>query len=220
MERKRDSVETFQKRLRDEVAAVENEINACNRQIEALNKRLEGLKRARELFDEEPAAVTELLRTSTQAEDGARNIQEPASEAAVKASARKSQPRSASRKLDAAPARAKPDRSLSAREQKAAQAHLAQVRDASRNDKVKRTDLIAALNREFGWKCSASNLTGHLYTNPKIFTHTEADRSGKNPIRWWLKQQLLGRRSALLHLLSHYRTREELSFDEVERIKI
>ena len=76
MERKRDSVETFhQKRLRDEVAAVENEINACNRQIEALNKRLEGLKRARELFDEEPAAVTELLRTSTQAEDGARNIQ-------------------------------------------------------------------------------------------------------------------------------------------------
>ncbi len=147
MERKRDSVETFQKRLRDEVAAVENEINACNRQIEALNKRLEGLKRARELFDEEPAAVTELLRTSTQAEDGARNIQEPASEAAVKASARKSQPRSASRKLDAAPARAKPDRSLSAREQKAAQAHLAQVRDASRNDKVKRTDLIAAVLR-------------------------------------------------------------------------
>jgi len=206
MERKRDSVETFQKRLRDEVAAVENEINACNRQIEALNKRLEGLKRARELFDEEPAAVTELLRTSTQAEDGARNIQEPASEAAVKASARKSQPRSASRKLDAAPARAKPDRSLSAREQKAAQAHLAQVRDASRNDKVKRTDLIAAvlrtapqttlqelikaLNREFGWKCSASNLTGHLYTDPKMFTHTEADRSGKNPIRWSLKQQL------------------------------
>jgi hypothetical protein len=40
MGRKRDSVETFQKRLRDEVAVVENEINACNRRIEALNKRL------------------------------------------------------------------------------------------------------------------------------------------------------------------------------------
>jgi prophage DNA circulation protein len=204
MERKKDSsVETFQKRLRDEVAAVENEIKACNLQVEALNKRLDGLKRACELFDAEPAAVTELLRTSTQAENGARNIQEPASAAAVKVSARKSQPRSAPRKLVAAPARAKPHQSLSAREQKAAQAHLAQVRDASHNGKVKRTDLIAAvlrttpqttlqelikaLNREFSWKCTESNLTGHLYTNPKLFTHTEADRSGKNPIRWSLK---------------------------------
>lgn len=201
MEQKKDSVETFQKRLRDEVAAVENEINACNRQVEALNKRLEGLKRARELLDSEPAAITELLRTSSQAESGARNIEEPAA-AAVKASGRKSQPRSASHKLDAAQDRAKPHRSLSAREQKAAQAHLAQVRDASHNGKVKRTDLIAAvlrstpqttlkelikaLNREFGWKCTESNLTGHLYTNPKMFTHTEADRSGKNPIRWSL----------------------------------
>ena len=25
---------------------------------------------------------------------------------------------------------------------------------------------------------AASNLTGHLYTNPKMFTHTEADRAG------------------------------------------
>jgi hypothetical protein len=198
-----DSVVTFQKRLQDEVAAVESEINACNQRIEALNKRLEGLKRARELFDAEPAAVTELLRTSTQAENGAQNIQEPASAAAVQAAARKSQPRSASGKLDAVPGRAKPHRSLSAREQKAAQLHLAQVRDASHNGKVKRTDLIAAvlratpqttlqelikaLNREFGWKCTESNLTGHLYTNPKMFTHTEADRSGKNPIRWSLK---------------------------------
>jgi hypothetical protein len=36
---------------------------------------------------------------------------------------------------------------LSAREQTAAQAHLAQVRDASNNGKVKRTDLIAAVLR-------------------------------------------------------------------------
>src|SRR5258708_1106516 len=116
MERKSDSVETFQKRLRDEAAAVENEIKPCNLRVEALNKPLEGFKRARELFDSEPGAVTELLRTSTQAENGARNIQEPASAAAVKASARKSRLRSASRKLHAASAQAKPDRSLSARE--------------------------------------------------------------------------------------------------------
>jgi hypothetical protein len=48
-------------------------------------------------------------------------------------------------------------------------------------------ELIKALNREFGWKCTESNLTGHLYTNPKMFTHTEADRSGKDPMRWSLK---------------------------------
>ena len=28
-------------------------------------------------------------------------------------------------------------------------------------------ELIMALNQEFGWKCTESNLTGHLYTNPK-----------------------------------------------------
>ncbi|MGH9344222.1 MAG: hypothetical protein ACRD19_10725 [Terriglobia bacterium] len=89
------------------------------------------------------------------------------------------------------------------RAQKAAQAHLAQVREANRNGKAKRTDLIAAvlratpqltvreiigaLNREFGWKCGESNLTGHLYTNPEMFTHTRSDHSGKNLVRWSLK---------------------------------
>ena len=48
-------------------------------------------------------------------------------------------------------------------------------------------ELITALNQEFAWKCTASNLTGHLYTNPKMFTHTAADRTGKNPVRWSLK---------------------------------
>jgi hypothetical protein len=37
-----DSVETYQKRLQDGIAAVENELNAHNQQIEVLTKRLEG----------------------------------------------------------------------------------------------------------------------------------------------------------------------------------
>jgi hypothetical protein len=37
---KTDSVATFQKRVQDELAAVENEISERNQQIEALNKRL------------------------------------------------------------------------------------------------------------------------------------------------------------------------------------
>ncbi len=47
--------------------------------------------------------------------------------------------------------------------------------------------IITALNKEFGWKSTASNLTGHLCTNPTMFTHTAADRAGKNPVRWSMK---------------------------------
>jgi predicted nucleic acid-binding Zn-ribbon protein len=197
---KMDSVATFQKRVQDELAAVENEINGYNQQIEALNKRLEGLKRARELFESDPAAITELLRSSTPAENGTSNKQELATPSTA---ARTPQTRNTSPKLTATAGRAKAYQPLNAREHKAAQAHLTQVREANSNGKVKRTDLIAAvlqgtpektieeiimvLNKEFGWKSTESNLTGHLYTNPKMFTHTKADRSGKTPIRWSLK---------------------------------
>jgi hypothetical protein len=194
-----DSLKTYQKRLQDEIAAVESEINARKQQIEALTKRMEGLKRALELLDSEQPAITELLRTSIP--DGAATLhtREPAALtlAALKASALKPQPR-------ATPDKTAPDRrrQSSARALKAAQSHLAEVRKANEEGKVKRPELIAAvlkanpltvqeiiaaLNKEFGWKCTASNLTGHLYTNPKMFTHTAADRAGKNPVRWSLK---------------------------------
>ena len=48
-------------------------------------------------------------------------------------------------------------------------------------------DLISAVGKEFGWECTESNITGHLYTNPKRFTHTKADRANKQPIKWSLK---------------------------------
>ena len=71
--------------------------------------------------------------------------------------------------------------------------------EANRNGKVSRTKLIAAVlqadprmtvqeiiaahNQEFAWKCTASNLTGHLYTNPNMFTHiggrTRRQESGR-----------------------------------------
>jgi hypothetical protein len=192
-----DSVATFQKRVQDELAAVENEISERNQQIEALNKRLEGLKRARELFESEPAAITELLRSSSSpAGNGTSNKPELATPSTA---ARTSQTRITSPKLTAAAVRAKAHQPLNAREHTAAQAHLNQMREANSNGKVKRTDLIAAvlqgtpemtieeiimvLNKEFGWKSTESNLTGHLYTNPKMFTHTKADRSGKTAIR-------------------------------------
>jgi hypothetical protein len=98
----------------------------------------------------------------------------------------------------------RPPRQLGARAQKAAHAQLNELQQANRNGRVKRTALIAAvlkgtsdltvqeliagLNQKFAWKCTASNLSGHLYTNPKMFTHTAADRAGKNPVRWSLNR--------------------------------
>src|SRR5438128_9847461 len=60
-----NSLDVFEKRLRDETAAVEREIDSHNQQIEALNKRLEGLKRAAELFESDEPAISELLRAGT-----------------------------------------------------------------------------------------------------------------------------------------------------------
>ena len=74
---------------------------------------------------------------------------------------------------------------------------------SSRNGAVKRVDMIAAalkrhprltvrellatLDREFGWKCGESNLTAHLYTNPERFVHSKADRAGKQLVAWSLR---------------------------------
>jgi hypothetical protein len=46
-----NSLNTFEMRIRDELAAVEKEIQSHNQQVGLLTKRLEGLKRADELFD-------------------------------------------------------------------------------------------------------------------------------------------------------------------------
>ena len=59
-----NAVDTHQKRLHDEIAAVEKEIQSHNQQVAALNQRLEGLKRADELFESDQAAIAELLQTS------------------------------------------------------------------------------------------------------------------------------------------------------------
>ncbi|HTT76245.1 MAG TPA: hypothetical protein VMF50_09750, partial [Candidatus Binataceae bacterium] len=48
-------------------------------------------------------------------------------------------------------------------------------------------ELIEAVGKEYGWQCTESNITGHLYTNPKRFTHTKADRVNKKPITWSLR---------------------------------
>ncbi len=153
-----DLVKTYQKRLQDGIAAVEHEITARTKQIEGLTKRMEGLKRALELFRSDQAAITELLRTSIGGEVG---LPDTRPEAARPAAASKVSPRVKRTDLIAAVLQGTPGLTIQ--------------------------ELIAGLNQKFAWKCTASNLTGHLYTNPKMFTHTAADRAGKNPVRWSLK---------------------------------
>ena len=193
-----NSIETYQERLRDELAAVANEIKDRSHQIEILAKRVEALKRALELFGSDQSAIAELLRTSAEAANGSRQMPEGSGPASAKVSAAKAAPRSAAPKAEASA-----PRQLGVRALKAARKHLDEVRAANRSGKAKRPDLIAAvlqnnpwltnqeiiaaLKKEFGWDCKESNLTGQLYTHPERFTHTAGDRSGKNPSRWSVK---------------------------------
>jgi chaperonin cofactor prefoldin len=55
-----NSLDAFEKQLRDETATVEKEIQSHNQQLEALNKRLESLKRAAELFEAEQGAISRI----------------------------------------------------------------------------------------------------------------------------------------------------------------
>jgi hypothetical protein len=186
------SVETYQKRLQDEVSLVEQEIESYNQQIETLNTRLEGLKRALELCDSEQSAVAELLRTGIPGLE----LAAPKPSRASAATSRKSAP---SRK--AAPIQRRPP--VAMRSAKRGGKAAMPVARAGLNAAMKRVDmiaaalkrhprltvreLIAALDRDFGWKCGESNLTAHLYTNPDRFSHTKADRAGKQLVAWSLR---------------------------------
>src|SRR6266849_10672366 len=146
-----DSVETYQKRLKDGIAAVENEINAHNQQIEVLTKRLEGIKRALELFRSDQAAITELLRTSIEGEIGPLATQSaaarPAAASTVSSSAKVKARVSRTKSATAFVRSARPPRQLGARAQRAASAQLNELREANRKGNVKRTELLVAVLR-------------------------------------------------------------------------
>jgi hypothetical protein len=177
-------VDPHQQRLHDEYSVVEKEIEAHNGQIEALKQRLEGLKRAIELFGSDQAAISELLRATGQSSNGhsVHLVVTPAN-GKRKGLVRRGRP----------PAVRMPSSPIG-RGRRA----MAQM-----DGKVKRVDMIAtvlkrhpamtvrelieAVGKEYGWLCTESNITGHLYTNPKRFAHTKADRANKKPITWSLR---------------------------------
>ena len=189
------AVDTHQKRLHDEIAAVEKEIQSHNQQVAALSQRLEGLKRAVELFKSEPSAIVELLRTSTPLGEGLFGDAPIASAATAQ---------NAGGHRNATPLQSQSGRVTQKVRGKinTITAHRA-ARKAVRNGGLKRIDmiaavlkryrglsvreLIAALDKEFGWKSAESSVTAHLYTNQNRFVHTKPDRAAKRPVTWSLK---------------------------------
>ena len=185
-----NSVDTFHKRLRDEIAAVEKEIQSHNQQVEALSKPLEGLKRADELFESDQAAITELLQTSIANGSGIAREMATAPAATMQRAAVSLKATGAQKQLG--------------RRTQVGRGKMQTGRaPASRNGGTTRVDmiaavlkrhrglspreLIAALDREFGWKSSESYVTGLLYTNQKKFAHTQPDRAANRPVTWSLK---------------------------------
>jgi hypothetical protein len=189
-----DPLQRYQKRLRDEVAAVEKETRSHNQQVAALNQRLEGLKRAVELFEFEQSAIVELLRTNTPLAEGLFRDAAIASAATAQnagahpnASPLRSQSRAVpqtgrgkTKTVTAYPAgRKAPNGGLKRMDMIAAV--------LKRHRGLSLRELIAALDKEFGWKSTESHVTNLLYTNQKKFAHTKPDRAANRPVTWSLK---------------------------------
>ena len=190
-----NAVDTHQKRLRDEVAAVEKEIQSHNQQVAALNQRLEGLKRAVELFESEQSAMVELLRTNPPLAEGLFRD-------AATASTATAQNAGAHRNATPLQGQSRPLTQTGRSKTKTVTAYPA-GRKAGPNGGLKRMDmiaavlkrhrglnlreLIAALDKEFGWKSTESHVTNLLYTNQKKFAHTQPDRAANRPVTWSLK---------------------------------
>ncbi len=185
-----NSVDTFHKRLRDEIAAVEKEIQSHNQQVESLTKRLEGLKRADELFESDQAAIAELLQTGIANGSGITREMATAPAATMQRAAVSPKATGAQQQLG--------------RRTQVGRGKMQTGRvPASRNGGLTRVDMIAAvlrrhprrtvrelialLDRESRWKTTESAVTGHLYTLRDKFVHTPPDRATNRPVTWSLK---------------------------------
>jgi hypothetical protein len=189
-----NSLNTFEMRIRDELAAVEKEIQSHNQQVGLLTKRLEGLKRADELFDSDQAALAELLQASLG--DGSDILRQFAASPATAGQ------RAASRKRRGAQKQLGRGAKTSRGNMNGARANVAHrtVRQTSGLTRVdmmaavlkrhpRRTvrELIALLDKQFHWKANESAVTGKLYTRRDLFVHTQPDRTANRPVTWSLK---------------------------------
>jgi hypothetical protein len=187
------SLDSFHKRLRDEIAAVEREIQSHNQQVETLGRRLEGLKRAIELFGSDQAAIAELLQTSLF--NGSATNQKTATAPAV------TMQRTAARPT-ATVAQKQPGRSAQVSQSNTRHAQTG-AKAGNRSGGLSRVDmiggvlkrhprrtvreLIALLNKEYRWKTTESAVTRNLYTRRDKFVHTQPDRAANRLVTWSVK---------------------------------
>ena len=189
-----NSVDTFKKRLHEEIAAVEQEIQAHNQQVEALSKRLEGLKRADELFESDQAAVAELLQASIG--NGSGITRQMATTPAV-TTHRAARPRATDarkqlgRGIQIGRGIVKPGRANRVARTMSHNGGLTRVDMMAavlrRHPRRTVRELIALLDKECRWKTNESAVTGKLYTRRDKFVHTQPDRSTNRPVTWSLK---------------------------------
>ena len=186
-----NSLDAFEKRLRNETATVEKEIEPHHQQLETLNERLEGLKRAAELIESEQGAIAELLQAGTA--NGAivaRGMPTSLTGKVQKATA-------SPRPTDAHKRRAPNTKNGSKTRSRSASRSASQNGGLTRVDMMaavlkrhpRRTvrELIALLNKEYRWKTTVSAVTGHLYTRRDKFVHIPPDRATNRPVTWSTK---------------------------------
>jgi hypothetical protein len=56
-----------------------------------------------------------------------------------------------------------------------------------RHRRLSLRELIAALDKEFGWSSTERHVTGLLYKNQKKFAHTQSNRAANRLVTWSLK---------------------------------
>ena len=186
-----NSVDTFEKRLREAIAAVEKEIQSHSQEVEALTKRLEGLKRADELFESDQAAIAELLQASIG--NGSGITRGTATSPAPTQRAAKLETTGTLQKQLGRTTRTGRGNMKSGRAQSVARS-ASQPGGLTRVDMIaavlrrhpRRTvrELIALLDQQYRWKTTESAVTGHLYTRRDKFVHTQPDRATNRPVTW------------------------------------
>jgi len=182
-----NSLDAFEKRLRNEAATVEKEIEAYNQRLEALNKRLEGLKRAAELFESDEPAISELLRAGTA--NGAVISRVTPALPVAEAQTAPAGPKLSTAQRRRAPIvqnrRKRPTPTTRNRKQNGGLTRVEMIaRVLKRHPRRTVRELIGLLDREYHWNTTESAVTGHLYTSRDKFVHTAPDRAANRPVTW------------------------------------
>jgi chromosome segregation ATPase len=182
-----NSLDAFEKRLRDETATVEKEIESHQQQLETLNQRLQGLRRAAELFESEQGAISELLQAGTANGGVTRGM--PVLPAAKAQKAKTTPESNAAKRRHAAEAQRRSNASTGkGRGSPSHNGGLTRVDMMAavlkRHPRQTVRELIALLDKEYRWKTNESAVTGLLYTRRDKFVHIPPDRAANRPVTW------------------------------------